>query len=201
MGYYTIQNDNLLIGQTEQALTRYYDKVYPLPEDYEPNKYIVGEVEEEIDEPDYDEEGNIIYIDGEAYVNDEGINIIPKIPSTHKETVTVKKLVLNPNYEEEKAAAERKRLDLLSLTKREVFLALYKSKGITPEQLRAQITDIEAQIEFDYAEKYYRGNPLINSIGAMLGYTTEQLDCLFKYKSFTPPPEPEPTEDLTETII
>ena len=184
MGYYTIQNDNLLLGQTEQALTRYYDKVYPLPEDYEQGKYIIGEVEEEIDEPDYDEEGNIIYIDGEPYVNDEGINIIPKIASTHKETVKVKKLVLNPNYEEEKAAAERKRLNLLSLTKREVFLALYKSNGITPEQLRAQITDIEAQIEFDYAEKYYRGNPLINGIGALLGYAPEQLDYLFIHKEF-----------------
>lgn len=184
MEYYTIQDNNLLIAKTEQALTRYYDKVYLLPEDYEQEKYIIGEVEEEIDVPDYDEEGNKIYIDGEPYVNDEGINIIPKIASTHKETVTVKKLVLNPNYEEEKAAAERKRLNLLSLTKREVFLALYKDKGITPEQLRAQITDIEAQIEFDYAEKYYRGNPLINGIGALLGFTPEQLDYLFIHKEF-----------------
>ena len=184
MRYYTIQNGNLLIAKTEQALTRYYDKVYPLPEDYEQEKYIIGEVEEEIDVPDYDEEGNPIYIDGETYVNDEGINIIPKIASTHKEIVKIKKLVLNPNYEEEKAAAERKRLNLLSLTKREVFLALYKSKGITPEQLRAQVTDIEALIEYDFAEKYYRGNPLINGIGALLGYTPEQLDYLFIHKEF-----------------
>lgn len=164
MGYYTIQNDNLLLGQTEQALARYYDKVYPLPDDYEQGKYIIGEVEEEIDVPDEVEEG--------------------EEQTTHKETVKIKTLVLNPNYEEEKAAAERKRLNLLSLTKREVFLALYKDKGITPDQLRAQITDIEAQIEFDYAEKYYRGNPLINGIGALLGYTPEQLDYLFIHKEF-----------------
>lgn len=85
---------------------------------------------------------------------------------------------------EEQAQQERERLDMLSLTKREVFLALYRDKGITPEQLRAQIQSTEALIEFDYAELYYRGNPLINSIGAMLGYTSEQLDYLFINKEF-----------------
>ena len=34
---------------------------------------------------------------------------------------------------EEIAQRERERLDQLSLTKREVFLALYRDKGITPE--------------------------------------------------------------------
>lgn len=82
--------------------------------------------------------------------------------------------------DEEKVQEERNRLDLLSLTKREVFLALYKDKGITPEQLRSQITDTEALIEFDYAESYFRGNPLIDKIGIMLGYSTEDLDHLFE---------------------
>ena len=70
------------------------------------------------------------------------------------------------------------------LTKREVFLAIYQDKTITPEQIRAQITDQEALIEFDYAEKYYRGNPLIDILGQALGYTKEQLDYLFKNKTF-----------------
>ena len=91
---------------------------------------------------------------------------------------------INENWEKEKEEAERQRLDMLSLTKREVFLALYRDKGITPEQLRAQIQSTEALIEFDYAELYYRGNPLINSIGALLGYTSEQLDYLFINKEF-----------------
>lgn len=110
MRYYTIQNDNVLIGQTAQALTRYYDKVYLLPEDYEQDKYIIGEVEEEIDVSDYDEEGNPIYIDGESYVNDEGINIIPKIVSTHKETVKVKKLILNTDFDTDRINALRNQL-------------------------------------------------------------------------------------------
>ena len=123
---------------------------------------------------------------------------------THKETVTeqVAELLIgdvnyyvcyqdnytdgtiNEHYEEEKEQAEQERINMLKLSKREVFLALYKDKGITPEQLRAQIQSVEAQLEFDYANDYYRGNPLINSIGAMLGYTPSQLDYLFEHKEF-----------------
>ena len=101
---------------------------------------------------------------------------------SHKETITVKGLVLNPNYEDEEAQKERERLNLLSMTKREVFLALYKAKGITPEMVRSSIADTEALIEFDYANEYFRGNPLINAIGANLGFTEADLDYLFEKK-------------------
>lgn len=87
-------------------------------------------------------------------------------------------------YEQWKQEQERQELNLLSLTKREVFLAIYRDKGITPEQIKAMITNPEALIEFDYSEKFYRGNPLIDSIGSALGYTTEQLDYLFKNAQF-----------------
>lgn len=96
-------------------------------------------------------------------------------------------------YEAEQAQAERERVNILSLTKREVFLALYKDKGITPEQLRAQITDPEALIEFDFANDYYRGNPLIDKIGIMLGYSMEDLDHLFETGSL-----PEKEEEIEE---
>jgi len=85
-------------------------------------------------------------------------------------------------WEEKQAKQEAERIAKLSLTKREVFLAIYQDKGITPEQIRAQITDQGALIEFDYAEKYYRGNPLIDVLGSALGYTKEQLDYLFQEK-------------------
>lgn len=81
--------------------------------------------------------------------------------------------------EEEKEEFQREKIMRLSLTKREVFLALFKAKGITPEMVRNTITDTEALIEFDYATEYYRFNPLINKIGAILGYTPEDLDYLF----------------------
>ena len=92
--------------------------------------------------------------------------------------------------EEEKAQQEAERIAKLSLTKREVFLALYKDKGITPEQIKAQIQSPEALIEFEYATDYYRGNPLIDAIGLLLGYTKEDLDYLFEHKEL-------PSEDTT----
>lgn len=101
-------------------------------------------------------------------------------------------IVDNPNYEEEQAQKERERIAKLSLTKREVFLALYKDKGITPEQLKAQILDAEALIEFEYATDYYRGNPLIDQIGIMLGYTSKDLDYLFEHKEL-------PNKEIDET--
>lgn len=82
-------------------------------------------------------------------------------------------------YKEEQAQKERNRLDLLSLTKREVFLGLYQAKGITPEQIKAQISDPAALIEFEYANDYFRGNPLINTVGTALGITSDQLDKFF----------------------
>ena len=55
MYYYTIQDNNILIAENEQALTRFYDNVLPLPSDYEPNKYIVDNGELVIN-PNYEEE-------------------------------------------------------------------------------------------------------------------------------------------------
>ena len=101
---------------------------------------------------------------------------------TNYYTYSNNEIVLNPNYEQEQAQKERERINQLSLTKRDVFLALYKDKGITPEQIKAQIENPEALIEFEYASRYYRGNPLIDAIGQTLGYTSEELDYLFEHK-------------------
>ena len=84
--------------------------------------------------------------------------------------------------EEEKLVKEKEKIAMLSLTKREIFLALYKDKGLRPEDIRNQILDVEALIEFDYANSYYRGNPLVTQIGEMLGYSSSDLDCLFLNK-------------------
>lgn len=74
MRYYTIYNDGLLIAENQEALRRYYNTpIFELPIDYEEGKYIIGEVEEEIVNPETEE----------------------------TETVKVKKLVLNPNWDEE----------------------------------------------------------------------------------------------------
>lgn len=41
MSYYTIQNGSILIANNENALTQFYNNVFPLPYDYEEGKYIV----------------------------------------------------------------------------------------------------------------------------------------------------------------
>ena len=93
-------------------------------------------------------------------------------------------IVFDPKFEEKQAQKERERLNLLSMTKREMFLGLYQAKQITPDMLKAQITDPQALIEFEYANDYYRGNPLIDLIGGQLGFTTEQLDKFFDTKDY-----------------
>ena len=66
-----------------------------------------------------------------------------------------------------------------------MFLGLYRAKQITPEMLKQQITDPEALIEIEYANEYYRGNPLIDIIGAKLEITSEQLDRFFETNDYT----------------
>lgn len=87
--------------------------------------------------------------------------------------------------QEELELQERERIAKLSLTKREVFLGLYQAKGVTPDMIKAQITDPMALIEFEYANDYYRFNPLIDIVGATLGITPEQLDKFFETKDYT----------------
>lgn len=157
-GQYTIETDIV----TAEELSQY------------PNKVIVGDVEIEIDVPDYDEET------GEQ-------------TGTHKETITVKGLVINPDYEQEEAEKERQRLDALYLTPSDVERALYKAKGMDFEDLKTLISqqaptiDMKAlAIEFR-ANNFYRGvvvngMRLIDTVGALLGYTPVDMDYLFEHK-------------------
>jgi hypothetical protein len=107
--------------------------------------------------------------------------------------------------DEELEQQERERIAKLKLTKREVFLGLYQAKQVTPEMIKAQITDPQALIEFEYANDYYRGNPLIDIVGATLGITPEQLDKFFETNDYTYLiPEPvvdNPDEDEEENTV
>ena len=98
-------------------------------------------------------------------------------------------------WEEEQALKEKERIAKLKLTKREVFLGLYQAKGVTPDQIKAQITDPAALIEFEYANDYYRGNPLIDIVGAQLGITPKQLDKFFETNDYTYLLPEEPVEE------
>ena len=96
-------------------------------------------------------------------------------------------------YKERKAKEERQRLDSLTLTPADVERALYKAKGMDFEDLKALIAekiptiDIKGlAIEFR-AKDFYRGAMsgdirLFDVVGALLGYSPDDMDELFKNK-------------------
>ena len=53
--FYTIQNGNLLIADKKETLSRFYNNVQILPDDYEEGKYVV-EDNELVLNPDFDEQ-------------------------------------------------------------------------------------------------------------------------------------------------
>ena len=86
--------------------------------------------------------------------------------------------------DEEKAQAERERLDMLFMTGSDVERAIYKVKGIDFDDILAMVKDNPAidakalKIEFK-ANNFYRGNTYISQVGALLGFTSEQMDMFF----------------------
>ena len=114
---------------------------------------------------------------------------------TSVEETTENYTLYNGQYltEEEIAVKERERLDSLTLTPADVERALYKAKGMDFEDLKALIAeqiptiDIKAlAIEFR-AKDFYRGAVangirLFDVVGALLGYSSENMDYLFENK-------------------
>ena len=104
-------------------------------------------------------------------------------------------IVLNPDYEEEKAKQQREELDRLTLTPADVERALYKAKGMDFEDLKAliagKIPSIDLKglaIEFR-AKDFYRGAKsngirLFDVVGQLLNITSEQLDKFFETKDY-----------------
>jgi len=93
--------------------------------------------------------------------------------------------------EEELAEKERERISRLSLTRGDVFRGLLQAKGVTKAQLRAGIEAMPeglqkemALIDFDEALNFFRGNPLVDTVGATLGITSEQLDKFFETNDY-----------------
>ena len=127
------------------------------------------------------------------YNHNQGYEIKEEITNTEEvqdeegntQTINTYNLEAWGYTEEEFAQFERERIAKLKLTKREVFLGLFQAKGITPDIIKAQIQDPQALIEFEYANDYFRGNPLIDMVGAQLGITPKQLDKFFETNDYT----------------
>lgn len=117
-------------------------------------------------------------------------------PTNNKYKYENNKIILNPDFEQEQAEKEAERLAMLSLTRGDVFRALLLAKGVTREQLRSQLELMPAStqeetvkrelalIDFDEALDFYRGNPLIDTVGLTLGLTKEQLDRFFETNDY-----------------
>ena len=113
--------------------------------------------------------------------------------------------------EEEKQEQERQRLDFLILTPSDVERALYYSPlQMDFNDLKALIAEKAPQIDLKglaiefRANNFYRGavdkdgNRIIDIVGAILGYTPEDMDYLFVHKQL--PVHEEPTVNEEEPV-
>lgn len=109
--------------------------------------------------------------------------------------------------EEELNLQEKERIAKLYLTGADVERGIYQAKGMDFDDIIEFVTanpptwfDIKAlKIELK-ANHFYRGNPYVNAVGALLGFTSEQLDRFFETNDYTvllpPVEEEEPVEEV-----
>lgn len=117
----------------------------------------------------------------------ENVYELPPGYETGKYIVQDNELVLNPNWEEQKALREKERIAKLCLTSADVERAIYKAKGMDFDDILAfvainspQELDIKAlKIELK-ANNFYRGNPYVSKIGKILGFSENQLNNFFE---------------------
>lgn len=127
------------------------------------------------------------------YNSDERMNFI--VEQNHKNGYEIKEtetaLEAWGYTEEEIQEQERERLDMLFLTGADVERGIYQAKGMDFDDILAFVTenppeglDVKAlKIELK-ANNFYRGNPYVNAVGALLGFTCEQLDKFFETKDY-----------------
>lgn len=90
---------------------------------------------------------------------------------------------------EELQQQERERLAMLNMTGADVERAIYKVKGIDFDDILAMVKDNPSidekalKIEFK-ANNFFRGNPYIEQVGALLGFTSEMLNKFFETKDY-----------------
>ena len=110
---------------------------------------------------------------------------IKKVPEGY--TIKDFQLMTIEEAENKEQQAERNRLDMLYLTGADVERAIYQVKGLDFDDILTMVKDnptIDAKalkIEFK-ANNFYRGNPYISQVGALLGFTSGMLDKFFDTK-------------------
>ena len=94
--------------------------------------------------------------------------------------------------EEELKLQEKERISKLFLTGADVERGIYQAKGMDFDDILAFVTanppdglDIKSlKIELK-ANHFYRGNSYVSAVGALLGFTEEQLDKFFETNDYT----------------
>lgn len=107
-------------------------------------------------------------------------------------TIVDGELITFEEKEKRDKQAERARLDKLSMTRGDVFEALILAKGLGKTQIRAMIEkkeldDITKALylnRFDEALEFYRGYPIFDMLGEVLGITSDMLDRFFETKDY-----------------
>ena len=119
----------------------------------------------------------------------------------HKYNYIDGELVFNTNYdleqEELAKAKEKERIAMLNLTRADVERGIYKAKSMDFEDVIKLVIDIDEsngfvnpidvkalKIELK-ANNFYRGNPYVDVVGNLLGFTSEQLDKFFEHNDYT----------------
>lgn len=170
-----------------------------------------------------DSEGKIKFVDDDIERLKNTLLFLPEY--TENDIKKCKKNYIIDNFEmmtvdeqkEKQNKAERERLDSLTLTPADVERALYKAKAMDFDDLKVLITeklpDIDTKalaIEFR-AKDFYRGatiadgTRLFDVVGALLGYTSDNMDYLFENKELpkndnsTDTTQPDTVSDEVET--
>jgi hypothetical protein len=114
----------------------------------------------------------------------------------------------NEAWEEKQAQIEKERIAKLYLTGADVERGIYKAKGMDFDDILAYVAQLQPagldlkalKIELK-ANNFYRGNPYVIAIGALLGFTEEQLNLFFadgNYEHLLPKEEPTETSSEAE---
>ena len=150
-------------------------------------------------------ENNKIYSSGEYPVEAEGFINVEVTKEFHDDYVANpdkymwngKDVVANPDYEEIIKRKERERLDALTLTPSDVERALLAAKGWDFDDLKAFLKNEQGYTDLQIkaigvelrANDFYRGAVLkgtniriVDTIGALLGYDSDDMDYLFEHK-------------------
>ena len=122
----------------------------------------------------------------------DNVQVLPVDYVEGKYVVFEGELVLNPNYEQEQEAKEQERIAMLSLTAADVERGIYKATGKDFDDVVSIVTELQPvgldikalKIELK-ANNFYRGNPYVDAVGSLLGFTKEQLDAFFETNDYT----------------